>query len=163
MAKRRKSSKSKTPMAEKVEAVLSSAEKDRKEKKNKYNPVDESPLRSIFCLKKMVDMERLRRLRIALSLILTLSIPLTLPSSPPPTIAMLTMNSPCSPSVARWPVEIIHTQGIFVCNFHSILHLMTHIVTCVTLMFAILQLLASIGPHTAMPRSTSRTGDLNAV
>ncbi|XP_039011374.1 uncharacterized protein LOC120140455 [Hibiscus syriacus] len=67
MAKRRKSSKSETPMAEKVEAVLSSAEKDtsikkltheRKEKKNKYDPVDGSPLRSIFCLKKIVDMKR---------------------------------------------------------------------------------------------------------
>ncbi|KAE8730720.1 caffeic acid 3-O-methyltransferase-like [Hibiscus syriacus] len=64
--KRRKSSKRETPTADKVVTVLSSAEKDTPLKKpthikkgeNKDDPVDESPLRSIFCLKKIVDMKR---------------------------------------------------------------------------------------------------------
>ncbi|KAK8710569.1 hypothetical protein V6N13_145887 [Hibiscus sabdariffa] len=67
MAKRRKSSKRATPMAEKAVVVLSPAEKDTSlkklthemgEEKTKDDPVDESPLRSIFCLKNVVDLKR---------------------------------------------------------------------------------------------------------
>ncbi|TYJ07625.1 hypothetical protein E1A91_A11G018100v1 [Gossypium mustelinum] len=69
MGKRRKSSKKGTTMAENVVIVPSSAEKGmtlknptyKKQRNNENNedPEDhQSPLRSIFCLKKIVDMKR---------------------------------------------------------------------------------------------------------
>ncbi|KAE8722186.1 caffeic acid 3-O-methyltransferase-like [Hibiscus syriacus] len=67
MPKRRKSSKRVAPKAEEAVTVLSSEKKDTPIKKpthakkgeNKDDPLDESPLRSIFCLKKIVDMKRI--------------------------------------------------------------------------------------------------------
>ncbi|MBA0768741.1 hypothetical protein Gotri_017521 [Gossypium trilobum] len=69
MGKRRKSSKKGTAMAKNVVIVPSSAEKGmtlknptyKKQRNNENNedPEDhQSPLRSIFCLKKIVDMKR---------------------------------------------------------------------------------------------------------
>ncbi|XP_039021487.1 uncharacterized protein LOC120153642 [Hibiscus syriacus] len=66
MPKRRKSDEGETSTADKVVTVLSSVEKDTPLKKpthikkgeNKDDLVDESPLRSIFCLKRIVDMKR---------------------------------------------------------------------------------------------------------
>ncbi|KAE8694295.1 Nascent polypeptide-associated complex subunit alpha-like protein 2 [Hibiscus syriacus] len=177
MAKRRKSSKSETPMAEKVEAVLSSAEKDtsikkltheRKEKKNKYDPVDGSPLRSIFCLKKIVDMKRVEETEDCFIIDFNLFNPIDIAKfyaanngDVDDELSVVAERGQVLFSPISWPVEIIHIQGIFVCNFHLILHLMRDIVACVTVMFAILLLLVSVGRHIAMRQTMSRIGDLN--
>uniref|UniRef100_A0A3N7FZR2 Uncharacterized protein n=1 Tax=Populus trichocarpa TaxID=3694 RepID=A0A3N7FZR2_POPTR len=87
------------------------------------------------------------RLRIALSLISTLLIltllfivsPLSL-SPPSLMMVVVSMTSLLLLKKARWLVEIIHTQGIFVLNTHLIKPHMRAIVNCVIAMFVIVLL-----------------------